>query len=109
MPAAAKSDPNKKKRPKPGNLDLKYNWREDDATIPKGWRVTTVVNKIGGGRSVKSKRYLAPDGTFCYSRPFALRHMVKVAWPKEDIDLMERGLVKEGWVQGPHIPSGWYD
>jgi len=42
-------------------FSAEYNWREDDPTIPPGWR-SAIINMNSFGKIVESTRFLAPDG-----------------------------------------------
>ena len=42
-------------------FSAEYNWREDDPTIPQGWR-SAIINMNSFGKIVESTRFLAPDG-----------------------------------------------
>lgn len=44
-------------------FSAEYNWREDDRSIPPGWR-SAVINMNSFGKIVESIRYLAPDGRY---------------------------------------------
>ena len=85
-----------------------YEWKDDDPTVPAGWKSTTIqMNSFG--KIVESNRYMAPDGRYCTNRLDALRYMVKEGiYTEEDIINMKGGLVTDGWKVDAGLPEGWY-
>jgi len=85
----------------------KYEWNDNDPTVPGGWKTTSVTLNTFG-RTMQTKRYQAPDGKFCFTRVEALRYMFKEGiFPKNDIEKMKRPLLDEGWVTDKNLPNGW--
>ena len=79
----------------------KYEWEENNETVPEGWRIRLVE-----GNSGKSS-LLSPNGNAYPSRKNALQSMINMGSPKKDIDAMRSKLVHEGWKRSDLLPQNW--
>ena len=86
----------------PTHVDISVlNWKEDDPTVPKGWKTGSDQNKAG------SLVLLSPDGTKFISRRRALTFMIGNGFPDEEIESMRDCLGHEGWKAHPELPPTW--
>merc|ERR1719369_2770702 len=83
------------------NRQQKYDWAENDPTVPPGWKTRTVEGKM------KKKFFLAPDGSSFSCRRSGLQHMIKETFNQKDIDDMRNMLIHEGWESDDFLPNSW--
>ena len=79
----------------------KYDWYNDDPTVPLGW--ITAWEK-----TMNEKMFLSPNGKFFNGRIDAICYMVQQATEQSQIEEMKEGLLDDGWVQDDYLPSGWF-
>merc|ERR1712106_289699 len=72
------------------NRQQKYDWADNDPTVPPGWKTRTVEGKM------KKKFFLAPDGSSFSCRRSGLQHMIKENFSEKEIGNMRETLVHEG-------------
>ena len=76
----------------------RYVWREDDTTVPEGWK----------SRKTGTKEYiLSPDGHQFCSRKQGLLYMIKEGFEQEELEEMRRMMECEGWEKSEFLPEGW--
>ena len=80
---------------------VKYEWIEDDDTVPPGWKTRTVEGKL------KRKFYLSPDGSVYACRRSCLQHLIKQNQPEAQIEEMRAKLSHEGWESVYFLPDRW--
>jgi len=83
------------------NRQQKYDWAENDPTVPPGWKTRTVEGKM------KKKFFLAPDGSSFSCRRSGLQHMIKENFSEKEIGNMREMLVHEGWESDDFLPTNW--
>ena len=76
------------------------DWVEAD-TVPPGWMV-----RPGAGKETK-EWVLRPDGRQFVTRCIALQYLAKEGADQEDIDLLRKSLVHEGWQVDELLPKDW--
>ena len=79
----------------------KYEWIENDPTVPAGWKTRTVEGKL------KRKFYLAPDGNIFACRRSGLQHLIKDNAASTVIEEMRDKLTHEGWSTVDFLPYKW--
>jgi len=84
------------------SCDKKYEWKEGDASIPKGWKMRV------SNSEQQWQFYLSPEGRQYRTRYVALLDMVKRQVDQEQIEEMkEKMLEYEGWQRSDFLPYGW--
>merc|ERR1719509_393789 len=102
-----KTEPSRKSFGGLDNSTGKFEEIPGDATIPEGWKSAWRTME-GFSKGAKCKSYFAPDGRYSQSRLNALNYMVtELASSEEDVRLMRKGLIEEGWREDPALPPGW--
>ena len=79
----------------------KYEWTEDDPTVPTGWKTRTVDGKV------RKKFYLSPDSSVFACRRSCLQHMIKENFSEPEIEEMREMLSHEGWSKVDFLPEKW--
>merc|ERR1719509_375007 len=102
-----KTEPSRKSFGGLDNSTGKFEEIPGDATIPEGWKSAWRTME-GFSKGAKCKSYFAPDGRYSQSRLNALNYMVtELASSEEDVRLMRKGLIEEGWREDPALTPGW--
>ena len=77
-------------------------WKED-GTVPLGWKYAIPEGECFG------KKFKDPGGKFFPSRLEAMRSMIKnESIDNDDLDIMKKGLVSDGWSTDESLPTGWF-
>ena len=85
------------------SFDQRHTPIDHDDTIPNDWK-SAYIDVFNNRRS---KVFLSPDGTYLLCRRLALIHMTKNNSPEEDVMIMRRGLLDEGWTEIDDVSQGW--
>ena len=80
---------------------IKYEWTDDDDTVPSGWKTRTVEGKL------KRKFYLSPDGSVFACRRSCLQHLIKQRASESTVEEMRAKLCHEGWETVDFLPDRW--
>ena len=90
-----------------GGGEGKYEEIFEDKTVPEGWKSGWRTME-GFSAGTRTKSYFAPNGRYCGTRLAALHYMVtELGSSKEEVDLMRKGLMEEGWKEHDNLPPGW--
>ena len=76
----------------------KYEWNEDDKTIPAGWK-----SRIGGSKYF----FLSPEGQQFPSRVAILQHMIQEETDADALEEMRDFTIHEGWKMSQYLPFRW--
>ena len=95
------SDKIAKEKPKYNSLE----WNEEDRTIPAGWKSAISED----GQFVFGQKLKDPSGRMFHGKLDALRNMIKNnnMYSKDDINVMRKGLLHDGWMMKDSLPEGW--
>ena len=83
---------------------LKREWKEDDPTVPAGWKVAWTTTSDNRAKIA----FMSPDKKIFHSRKSALQHMLAAGtYEQQDIEKMTKGLnvllnVGDEWKEGKH-------
>ena len=81
---------------------LKREWKDDDPTVPSGWKVAWTTTSDNRAKIA----FMSPDGKIFHSRKSALQHMLSEGtYDQGDIERMTKGLnvllnVGDEWKPG---------
>merc|ERR1719430_952266 len=96
--------------PKERTDKLKREWKDDDPTVPQGWKVAWTTTSDNRSKIA----FMSPDKKIFHSRKAALQHMMAAGtYDPEDIVKMTKGLnvllnVGDEWKEGDKsLPDGW--
>merc|ERR1712088_1017352 len=96
--------------PKERTDKLKREWKDDDPTVPPGWKVAWTTTSDNRSKIA----FMSPDKKIFHSRKAALQHMMAAGtYDPEDIVKMTKGLnvllnVGDEWKEGDKsLPDGW--
>lgn len=96
--------------PKERSDKLKRNWKEDDPTVPKGWKIAWTTTSDNRSKIA----FMSPDKRIFHSRKAAIQHMMQAGtYDPDDIVKMTSGLnvllnVGKEWLTGDDtLPPGW--
>jgi len=78
------------------------SWKEDDPTVPKGWKSRHV-----DGKDVTMLQ--SPEGVVYWSRRAALKELLKgdIEAHSEEIEFIKNSLIYDGWNVYEALPKGW--
>eukprot|EP00092_Neocalanus_flemingeri_P037514 GFUD01040848.1.p1 GENE.GFUD01040848.1~~GFUD01040848.1.p1 ORF type:complete len:1678 (+),score=428.68 GFUD01040848.1:552-5036(+) len=76
------------------------SWKEDDETVPKGWKSRKME-----GKDVTMLQ--TPEGVVYWSRRAALKDLLKNGASTEKIDEIKNSLTHDGWKTFDNLPKGW--
>ena len=83
-----------------------------DEYCPKGWKCYTrpLNESFTRNTAFEIKTFVSPGGRYCPSRVRALRYTLvgHEKFSVEDVDLMRRGLLSDGWIRAESCPDGWF-
>ena len=89
-------------QPKERNDKLKREWKDDDPTVPPGWKVAWTTTSDNRSKIA----FMSPDKKIFHSRKAALQHMMAAGtYDPQDIVKMTKGLnvllnVGDEWKEG---------
>merc|ERR1719336_1713826 len=96
--------------PKERTDKLKREWKDNDPTVPPGWKVSWTTTSDNRSKIA----FMSPDKKIFHSRKAALQHMMAAGtYDPEDIVKMTKGLnvllnVGDEWKEGDKsLPDGW--
>jgi len=96
--------------PKERTDKLKREWKDDDPTVPPGWKVAWTTTSDNRSKIA----FMSPDKKIFHSRKAALQHMMAAGtYDPEHIVKMTKGLnvllnVGDEWKEGDKsLPDGW--
>jgi len=96
--------------PKERSDKLKREWKDDDQTVPNGWKVAWTTTSDNRSKIA----FMSPDKKIFHSRKAALQHMMQAGtYDPDDIVKMTKGLnvllnVGDEWKEGDKsLPEGW--
>ena len=87
-------------RPSPDSDD---SWLVDGKLYPQGWK----YKEYNAGNSICHK-LLSPDGVKIKNRRLSLKYMIDNNYPKNEVEIMRKGLKHDGWITDPLLPHGWH-
>ena len=93
-----------------GKASSKFNWVEDESSLPRGWKISEMKNSLlpGAEKTPASYRLLTPDGVFLNSRAQAVRFMKERSeFSKEETEFMIDNLHRDGWTTSENLPHNW--
>ena len=96
----------KKKSFKNKKVTSSFKWQEDK-TLPPGWKMTYYTPNLKNMKGASYIKLLSPCGRCLSSRPQALRYMLATQSNQEDVEMMKKGLVTDGWQEKDFLPPGW--
>ena len=82
-----------------------------DEYCPEGWKCYTrpLNESFTLNTAIEIKTFVSPEGCYCPSRVRALRYTLvgHEKFSVEDVELMRRGLLSDGWSTAENCPDGW--
>ena len=74
------------------------DWVTKDS-LPQGWK----IREVDSGKQF----FLAPDSKQFSGRRAALVHMINNNFNSEDIKIMRKSMMEDGWMESEYLPKDW--
>ena len=80
------------------HFEGKKEWQKNE-NLPHGWKIKVMASG--------KKFFLSPNGKQFAGRKSALQYMIKENFKTEDIVIMRKSMIDDGWKDSLHLPVDW--